>query len=487
MAGHGTVVRDNPKETCPICHMPLSKRKKGAAQEERLPPGIVNRVQLSPYRVVQAGVQTWTVDYVPLTKKITTVGYVEFNEREQRQVAARVKGRLDKLFVNETGPMVEQDEDLASLYSPDLVSRCRTCSMRKRSGNAQVLRIARERLQLWGISDDQIDEILRTGQANTHLKIRSPIRGHVIKKYVQGGPVRRRGHAAVRRGRPFHGLDRKPGVRRGRAVSAVARAVSQRPPRQEERAAGDGNHGVRAERAVPRHAGLRLSARRPGHAHRHGPLRAGESRSQAAARFDGDRRAVASRRTRCRCWPRPLSRKAADVRAEPQARAGLGPGRAAKAPSSTPATSRSSIARRPPASTRGSRLTLGPRMVDRRGSRRSSRCCEGCEPGDKVVTAGSFLVDAETRLNPAAGSIYFGGTRLEQAGTILGLDSPSFDAGDEDTAVKASLAKLSPADRAIAEAQGFCPINQTSRLGSMGRAGQGDAQRQARVPLLQEL
>src|SRR5262249_40218792 len=42
---HPTVVRDNNKEKCPICFMPLSKRKKGETHEEALPPGVVNRVQ----------------------------------------------------------------------------------------------------------------------------------------------------------------------------------------------------------------------------------------------------------------------------------------------------------------------------------------------------------------------------------------------------------------------------------------------------------
>jgi multidrug efflux pump subunit AcrA (membrane-fusion protein) len=32
----------------------------------------------------------------------------------------------------------------------------------------------------------------------------------------------------------------------------------------------------------------------------------------------------------------------------------------------------------------------------------------GLAAGDRVVTAGAFLLDAETRLNPAAGVIYFG-------------------------------------------------------------------------------
>src|SRR5437762_3495351 len=70
---HPAVVRDNPKEKCPICFMPLSKRKKGAAQAEALGPGVVNRVQLSPYRVVLAGAETTSVQKIPLAQSITAV------------------------------------------------------------------------------------------------------------------------------------------------------------------------------------------------------------------------------------------------------------------------------------------------------------------------------------------------------------------------------------------------------------------------------
>ena len=31
-------IRDNPKDKCPICFMPLSKRKKGETDEVALPP-----------------------------------------------------------------------------------------------------------------------------------------------------------------------------------------------------------------------------------------------------------------------------------------------------------------------------------------------------------------------------------------------------------------------------------------------------------------
>src|SRR6202007_1949288 len=42
---HPFIVRDNPKDKCPICHMDLARRKKGLDGPEALPPGTVSRVQ----------------------------------------------------------------------------------------------------------------------------------------------------------------------------------------------------------------------------------------------------------------------------------------------------------------------------------------------------------------------------------------------------------------------------------------------------------
>src|SRR5260370_29392102 len=47
--------------------------------------------------------------------------------------------------------------------------------------------MARERLRLWGIADDQVNDILKTGKPVTHVTIRSPIHGHIIKKYQVEG------------------------------------------------------------------------------------------------------------------------------------------------------------------------------------------------------------------------------------------------------------------------------------------------------------
>jgi hypothetical protein len=78
-------------------------------------------------------------------------------------------------------------------------------------------------------------------------------------------------------------------------------------------------------------------------------------------------------------------------------------------------------------------------------------------------------VDAETRLTAGVGSTYFGATGGPQSERRSSATEarPSMSE-DEDAKVVAILSKLSRVDRRLAEAQGYCPVLQMNRLGSMG-------------------
>src|SRR5262249_22996321 len=137
---HPYIVRGKPGEKCPICHMDLAKRKKGTGEPQALPAGTVSRVQLTPYRVVLAGVQTDKVQYQPLVKEINTYGSVEFDETKQAQIASRQKARIEKLYVNFTGKMVEQGEKLADLdirYTPELTVTLQDLLRARQGGNRE--------------------------------------------------------------------------------------------------------------------------------------------------------------------------------------------------------------------------------------------------------------------------------------------------------------------------------------------------------------
>ena len=85
---------------------------------------------------------------------------------------------------------------------------------------------------------------------------------------------------------------------------------------------------------------------------------------------------------------------------------------------------------------------------------------EGLEAGEQVVSTGAFLADAEARLNPALAVGYFGADQpaLSSAAAVAPLKV---------AVSKAGVQELSEGDRALAAAQGKCPVTDLS-LDSMG-------------------
>ncbi|HEX7446252.1 MAG TPA: efflux RND transporter periplasmic adaptor subunit [Pirellulales bacterium] len=472
---HPTVVRDNDKEKCSICFMPLSKRQKGRQSKEALPPGVVNRVQLSPYRVVLAGVRRWTVDYLSLAKKVDAVGFIEFNQREQRRVSAWVGGRVDKLYVSETGTMVDQDEVLAEIYSPALYSGMRELLAASKSGSRELAASSRERLRLLGISDDQLDELLQTGKANTHLKIRSPITGHVIGKYVVEGQY-------VETGMRLYDVTDLSTV--WIQAQVYEEDFPFLPERQTHRPippdSPDALPVVATSRAFPnepfhgklsfvlphvdeatRTVTVRCELDNPGH-----KLRPGTT---ATVTLEVPAQGVAALKT--------------SVADDPERAEKLADGLVLAVPESSvidTGTQRIVYRETLPSVFEGVKVELGPRMTDLNGAM-FYPVLDGLAAGEAVVTTGSFLVDAETRLNPAAGSIYFGGSGgLHEGASSATTVRPSTPevpnaaiqpskANDAEARIKAGLLKLSPDDRKLAAAQRFCAVETENRLGSMGK------------------
>ncbi len=189
---HPSVVRAGPA-LCPICGMPLSRRKVG--EKTPLPAGVLNRVTLSPARIQQAGIATHEVGYRRLAREIEAVGVVEVDERRLARITARVAGRVDRLFVDFTGTRVEKGAPLVWLYSPDLVSAQEEFLLALRAARAaapaapgsSVLEAARRRLERWGITAEQIERLGERGSAETHVEIVSPASGTVLEKPVLAG------------------------------------------------------------------------------------------------------------------------------------------------------------------------------------------------------------------------------------------------------------------------------------------------------------
>ena len=458
---HPAIIRDNPKDKCPICFMPLSKRKKGSGESEPLPAGVVNRVQLTPYRIVLAGVHTTPVNYDPLTKEITAVGYVEFNERGQRTVSARVAGRIDKLVANETGQMVKEGDELAVLYSPDLLVTVQNLLDAKRSNNQELLLGARTRLELLGIDDQQINDIIKAGKATTEIKIRSPITGHVIQKYVKEGQY-------VAEGTPLY------------EVADITTVWIQAQIYEEDMAfLPIGDSADNSQKVETKELDVTATTRAfPNEVFR-GKLtfiypHVDQDTRTVTVRFEVDNpahklRPGSTANVTLKILPATLPMLAVG-NTDPERHKMLLEGRVLAVPESAvidTGSQRILYREALPGIYEGVEVKLGPRMTGDKGEVMFP-VLSGVKQGDLVVTSGSFLVDAETRLNPAAGSIYFGGSGGTHAtNTSVKTVRPSTPE-DPDAKIHSALAKLSKEDRELAESQKFCPVLPDSRLGGMG-------------------
>jgi multidrug efflux pump subunit AcrA (membrane-fusion protein) len=194
---HPNIVRGEPGN-CPICGMPLAKRAKTAPAA--LPEGVLAQRHLTPQKVQIGRIATSPVEYRLLSREIRTVGIIEYDETRRKRIAARIKGRIDKLFVNYVGQSVKEGDPLVWIYSPELLvaqQELLTLSRRIEESNSReaiapgtnrsALEAAKQKLQLWGITAEQVDEILRRGTAETHLTVLSPIEGLVTEKNVLEG------------------------------------------------------------------------------------------------------------------------------------------------------------------------------------------------------------------------------------------------------------------------------------------------------------
>ena len=220
-----------------------------------LPEGVTARVQLAPFRVTQAGIRTAEVGYAPLAQALTTVGYVAFDERLLANVASKVPGktRVETLFVNFQGKEVKAGEPLAELYSPELsqaIAELRTARRAEQESaglqtaaarsllgdRRNMVRLSSEKLKRWGITQAQIDDILRQDKDDYKIPILSPIGGTVVRKNVVEGQEVQEGFAMFEVADLSHvwvqaqvyehqiGL-----VREGQAVEASVEAFPGRP------------------------------------------------------------------------------------------------------------------------------------------------------------------------------------------------------------------------------------------------------------------
>ena len=150
-------------------------------------------------RLIQ--LETAPVERKWVTREVRLVGKIDYDETRLKHITAWVSGRVDRLYVNYTGIRVNQGDHMVSLYSPELLSaqeeliqaarsldrlRGSTSTIVKRSSERSV-QAARDKLRLLGLTSTQVGQIEKRGQADEQVTIYAPIGGIVVEKQINEG------------------------------------------------------------------------------------------------------------------------------------------------------------------------------------------------------------------------------------------------------------------------------------------------------------
>jgi len=183
---HPSVRSDKPG-ACPVCGMALVKKSamKDVSDEEMK---TLKAITLSPTQQVLANVSTQMVERQSVQKTISAVGIVDVAETHQTTIAARFRGRIEKLAVSYTGETVEKGQMLFELYSPDLVSSEQEYILALKGNQQELITSIHSRLKThFGMTEEQIAELEQTKQVRTTLPFYSPMTGTVVLKQVVEG------------------------------------------------------------------------------------------------------------------------------------------------------------------------------------------------------------------------------------------------------------------------------------------------------------
>ena len=147
-------------------------------------------IRIDPVTIQNMGVRTGVVSKGPLRRAIRTVGVVDYNETALADITTKFKGWIEKLYVDSVGKAVKKGEPLFEIYSPDLYSAQREYLIAtKQGGNPENRTSALTRLRYFDVPQEQIDELVKTGEVRKALRVNVPTDGIVLEKMAVEGQM----------------------------------------------------------------------------------------------------------------------------------------------------------------------------------------------------------------------------------------------------------------------------------------------------------
>jgi len=193
---HPQIVQDKPG-TCPICAMDLVPFEKNAAEAG---------LNLNDDQMALANITTMAVGLNGLQTYKQLNGRLVVNPDQTAFLSSRVAGRLEKLYVRQTGEKVRKGQPIYKIYSEQLAALQQEYLLAKAQATqfpadktfGEILKSARSKLMLYGQSNAQVQRLESAKKTDPYVTYSALADGTVAElsvtegQYVsEGSPIMR--------------------------------------------------------------------------------------------------------------------------------------------------------------------------------------------------------------------------------------------------------------------------------------------------------
>jgi Cu(I)/Ag(I) efflux system membrane fusion protein len=172
---HPEIIRDKPGD-CPICGMTLIKK---VVNDETVNDHSIDHLLKPTDSYIVGNYQTTKAIDTTLSSSINLPGIVAYDPNSSVNISARMSGRIERLYVNYKYQKVTKGQKLFDLYSPELLTEQQNFIylISNDVENRSIINASKQKLLLYGMSQNQINSLATSKKVNPQISIYSPASG----------------------------------------------------------------------------------------------------------------------------------------------------------------------------------------------------------------------------------------------------------------------------------------------------------------------
>lgn len=175
---------------CPICKMDLTPVSIKSNEKK-------DEVHLSEQQIKLGNIFVDTIRNGSIGDELILTGTLNFDEMKATSISSRTMGRIEKLYFKSLGDKVTKGSPLYDLYSEELnnakqeyvlaIDRKKTFSSETIIDFEALIQSAKNKLLLWGLSENQISELAKNKKVSPITTFYSPSNGYITQLDIREG------------------------------------------------------------------------------------------------------------------------------------------------------------------------------------------------------------------------------------------------------------------------------------------------------------